>query len=68
MSIKRAFPNAKSGNVLGQARKPSKMFCAGLYARVSANDQTAGADRYRISKETVSGISRDSLNREGRHE
>jgi hypothetical protein len=66
MSIKRAFPNAKSGNVLGQARKPSKMFCAGPYARVSANDQTAGAERYRISK-TVSGISRDSL-REGRHE
>jgi len=124
MSIKRAFPKAKSGNVLGQPRRPSKVFRAGLYARVSTNDQqmlsmqsramreyaarrgwtitvnvrevgsgvakreareklleaaarsmscwcggwTAGAERYRISKETVNGISRDSPNREDRHE
>jgi len=39
MPAKRAFPKAKSGNVFGQARKPSKMFRAGLYARVSTNDQ-----------------------------
>ena len=39
MAAKRAFPKAKSGNVFGQARKPSKMFRAGLYARVSTNDQ-----------------------------
>lgn len=39
MAAKRAFPKAKSSNVFGQARKPSKMFRAGLYARVSTNDQ-----------------------------
>src|SRR6266446_3357531 len=41
MPAKRAFPKAKSNNVFGQARKPSKMFRAGLYARVSTNDQQA---------------------------
>src|SRR5713101_1218597 len=39
MAAKQAFPKAKSGNVFGHARKPSKMFRAGLYARVSTNDQ-----------------------------
>src|SRR3979490_880211 len=39
MAAKRAFPKAKSDNVFGQSRKPSKMFRAGLYARVSTNDQ-----------------------------
>jgi putative DNA-invertase from lambdoid prophage Rac len=39
MAAKRAFPKAKSGDVFGHARKPSKMFRAGLYARVSTNDQ-----------------------------
>src|SRR5512133_2976907 len=39
MPIKRAFPKAKSDNVFGQARKSAKMFRAGLYARVSTNDQ-----------------------------
>ncbi len=39
MAEKRAFPKANSDNVFGQARKPSKMFRAGLYARVSTNDQ-----------------------------
>src|SRR5450631_3207069 len=39
MAAKRAFPKAKSDNVFGQARKSAKMFRAGLYARVSANDQ-----------------------------
>jgi DNA invertase Pin-like site-specific DNA recombinase len=39
MPIKRASQKAKSGNVFGQARKLSKMFRAGLYARVSTNDQ-----------------------------
>jgi putative DNA-invertase from lambdoid prophage Rac len=39
MADKRAFPKAKSGNVFGQARKSAKMFRAGLYARVSTNDQ-----------------------------
>jgi DNA invertase Pin-like site-specific DNA recombinase len=39
MPIKRASQKAKSGNVFGQARKRSKMFRVGLYARVSTNDQ-----------------------------
>ena len=39
MAAKRASPKAKSGNVFGQARKQPKMFRAGLYARVSTNDQ-----------------------------
>src|SRR5437016_9719362 len=39
MAAKRASEKAKSDNVFGQSRKPSKMFRAGLYARVSTNDQ-----------------------------
>jgi len=39
MPAKQAFPKAKSAYVFGQARKPTKMFRAGLYARVSTNDQ-----------------------------
>src|SRR5580698_4654785 len=39
MLAKQALPKAKSDNVFGQARKPLKMFRAGLYARVSTNDQ-----------------------------
>src|SRR3954447_21658282 len=39
MPAKQAFPKAKPANVFGHARKPVKMFRAGLYARVSTNDQ-----------------------------
>jgi putative DNA-invertase from lambdoid prophage Rac len=39
MARKRPSRKAKSGNVFGQARRPAKMFRAGLYARVSTNDQ-----------------------------
>src|ERR1700752_4487121 len=39
MAAKRAFPKAKSDTVFDQARKSAKMFRAGLYARVSTNDQ-----------------------------
>ena len=39
MAAKRASDKAKSEHVFGQARKPAKMFRAGLYARVSSNDQ-----------------------------
>jgi DNA invertase Pin-like site-specific DNA recombinase len=39
MPIKRASAKAKSGHVFGQARRPTKMLRAGLYARVSTNDQ-----------------------------
>jgi len=39
MAEKRASAKAKSPRVFGQARKPAIMFRAGLYARVSTNDQ-----------------------------
>src|SRR5216683_3074674 len=39
MGAKQASANAKSHRVFGQARRPPKMFRAGLYARVSTNDQ-----------------------------
>ena len=39
MAAKRAFDKAKSPRVFGHARKPAKMFRAGLYARVSTSDQ-----------------------------
>jgi putative DNA-invertase from lambdoid prophage Rac len=39
MTAKRASEKAKSARVFGQARKPPKMLRAGLYARVSTNDQ-----------------------------
>ena len=39
MRAKRASTKTKSNNVFGQSRKPAKMFRAGLYARVSTNDQ-----------------------------
>lgn len=39
MAGKRAGENAKSQRVFGQARKSKNMFRAGLYARVSTDDQ-----------------------------
>src|SRR6202789_3198671 len=39
MPAKQTSEKAKSPRVFGQARKPAKMFRAGLYARVSTNDQ-----------------------------
>jgi putative DNA-invertase from lambdoid prophage Rac len=39
MAAKRASEKTKSPKVFGQARKPAKMFRAGLYARVSTSDQ-----------------------------
>jgi putative DNA-invertase from lambdoid prophage Rac len=39
MPIKRASQKTKSGDVFGHRRKQPKMFRAGLYARVSTNDQ-----------------------------
>jgi putative DNA-invertase from lambdoid prophage Rac len=39
MAAKRAFDKAKSPRVFGQARRPAKMFRAGIYARVSTHDQ-----------------------------
>jgi DNA invertase Pin-like site-specific DNA recombinase len=39
MAAKRASQRAKSGNVFGQRRKPTKMLRVGLYARISTIDQ-----------------------------
>ena len=39
VSAKLAAEKAKSRRVFGQARKPAKVFRAGIYARVSTNDQ-----------------------------
>jgi putative DNA-invertase from lambdoid prophage Rac len=39
MAAKQASENTTSPRVFGHARNPAKMFRAGLYARVSTNDQ-----------------------------
>jgi DNA invertase Pin-like site-specific DNA recombinase len=51
MAATQAFPRAKSDNVFGQARKRSKMLRAGLYARVSTNDQQTLAMQNRAMRE-----------------
>jgi DNA invertase Pin-like site-specific DNA recombinase len=51
MPRKRGFPNAKSGHVFGQSRKAAKMLRAGLYARVSTNDQQTLAMQNRAMRE-----------------
>jgi DNA invertase Pin-like site-specific DNA recombinase len=51
MAGKRTIPNAKSDHVFGQARKKAKMLRAGLYARVSTNDQQTLAMQNRAMRE-----------------
>ena len=51
MAAKRAFPKAKSEHVFGRARKSVKMFRAGLYARVSTNDQQTLPMQSRVLRE-----------------
>src|SRR5437773_4034000 len=51
MAGKRASRKAKSANVFGQSRTPAKMFRAGLYARVSTNDQQTLAMQNRAMRE-----------------
>jgi len=51
MPRKRASEKSKSDNLFGQARKPAKMFRAGLYARVSTNDQQTLAMQNRAMRE-----------------
>src|ERR1700686_1638714 len=53
MAAKRASDKAKSPRVFGQARKPAKMFRAGLYARVSTNDQQTIPLQVRALREYV---------------
>src|SRR5215472_13671852 len=51
MPRKRASQKAKSKDVFGQLRKRSKMLRAGLYARVSTNDQQTLAMQNRAMRE-----------------
>src|SRR5689334_15944061 len=51
MPRKGASQKAKSGHVFGQARNRSKMLRAGLYARVSTNDQQTLAMQNRAMRE-----------------
>ena len=51
MPAKQAFPKTKSGDVFGQAQRPAKMFRAGLYARVSTNDQQTLSMQSRAMRE-----------------
>ena len=51
MPRKRASPKSKSDNVFGRRRKPAKMFRAGLYTRVSTNDQQTLAMQNRAMRE-----------------
>jgi putative DNA-invertase from lambdoid prophage Rac len=51
MAEKRIVQNPKSQGVFGQARKQPKLFRAGLYARVSTNDQQTLAMQIRAMRE-----------------
>jgi putative DNA-invertase from lambdoid prophage Rac len=51
MAAKQAPEKTKSPKVFGQARKPAKMFRAGLYARVSTYDQRTLAMQHRAMRE-----------------
>jgi putative DNA-invertase from lambdoid prophage Rac len=51
MTARRASQKAKPDNVFGQPRKPEKMFRAGLYARISTNDQQTLAMQSRAMRE-----------------
>jgi len=51
MAAKRASQKKKSGNAFGQARRPAKMSRAGLYARVSTNDQRTLSMQSRAMRE-----------------
>lgn len=50
MPVNRASQNTKSDTVFGQPRRPPKMFRAGLYARVSTNDQQTLAMQNRVMR------------------
>src|ERR1043165_5072145 len=51
MPANRASGKTKSANVFGQARSRTKMFRAGLYARVSTSDQQTLAMQNRAMRE-----------------
>jgi putative DNA-invertase from lambdoid prophage Rac len=51
MPVKRASRKAKTGDVFGQSRRKPKMLRAGLYARVSTNDQQTLPMQHRALRE-----------------
>src|SRR6202167_741383 len=51
MPAKQTSEKAKSPRVFGHARKPAKMFRAGIYARVSTNDQQTLPMQSRVMRE-----------------
>jgi Resolvase, N terminal domain len=51
MALKRASAKPKPANVFGQGHRPGEMFRAGLYARVSTNDQQTLAMQNRAMRE-----------------
>src|ERR1700747_2683408 len=53
MPVKQTGHSVKSGDVFGQRRRPGKMFRAGLYARVSTNDQQTLPMQTRALREYV---------------
>jgi DNA invertase Pin-like site-specific DNA recombinase len=53
MAAKRGSQKAKSDNVFGQRRKQPKMLRAGLYARISTNDQQTLPMQLRAMREYV---------------
>jgi putative DNA-invertase from lambdoid prophage Rac len=53
MPAKRPSRDTKSGRVFGQQRKPPKLFRAGLYARVSTDDQQTIPLQMRAMREYV---------------
>jgi DNA invertase Pin-like site-specific DNA recombinase len=53
MTGKRVSPKAQPDRLFGQARKQPKLFRAGLYARVSTNDQQTLAMQNRAMQEYV---------------
>jgi putative DNA-invertase from lambdoid prophage Rac len=53
MPVKRPSRKTKSGDVFGQSHRQAKMLRAGLYARVSTNDQQTLAMQIRALREYV---------------
>src|SRR6516225_1796267 len=51
MAARRASATAKSNRVFGQRQEAAKMFCVGLYARVSTHDQQTLSLQMRAMRE-----------------
>src|SRR3954471_8264245 len=55
MPVNRAPRKAKTQDVFGQRRRPAKMLRAGLYARVSTNDQQTLPMQMRALRDDAAG-------------